>query len=284
MLNVSLIQAAFPEVQISRLIADSGQKYVFAAGYGAGQVALKLIKPSGSSLERTQREIDAVSKLNLLYVPKIFSAGARSIAADAYLFLIEEFIQGSTFRALFSQVGRLPVVDAVGLIDQLLNACLDFECARIVHRDLKPENLMRDAAGKLWVIDFGLARHLDLSSLTADGAYGVGTAGYMAPEQFRNLKAEINSRADLYAVGMIGYEALAGAHPYFTVGLHPFDLARKMESQDAPLLNLPDDTSGMLAPFINLLIQRFPSRRPQSASEAREYFTPIRKHYLPHVA
>jgi serine/threonine protein kinase len=221
MLNVSLIQAAFPEVRISRVIADSGQKYVLQAAYGVRPVALKLIKPIGNSLERTRREIDAVSKLNLRYVPKIYSAGARSIGADTYLFLIEEFIQGRTFRALFHQVGRLPVVDVVGLIDELLSACLDFECARIVHRDLKPDNLMRDAFGKLWVIDFGLARHLDLSSLTADGAYGVGTVGYMAPEQFRNLKAEINSRADLYAVGMIGYEALAGAHPYFTVGLQP---------------------------------------------------------------
>jgi serine/threonine protein kinase len=283
MLNLTLIQTAFPEIRISRLIADSGQKYVFQGAYGTRSVALKLIKPSGSSLERTQREIDAVSKLNLPYVPNIYSAGARSIDADTYLFLIEEFIQGSTFRALLNQAGRMPVLDTVGLIDELLSACLDFEKARIVHRDLKPDNLMRDASGKLWVIDFGLARHLDLSSLTADGAYGVGTVGYMAPEQFRNLKAEINSRADLYAVGMIAYEALAGSHPYFTVGVHPFDVVRKMESQDAPLLKLPHDTSGMLAAFINFLIQRFPSRRPQSVSDAREYFAPVRKHYLPHA-
>ena len=280
MLNVSAIQAAFPEVQISRVIADSGQKYVFAATHGATPVALKLIKPSGDSLERTQREIDAVSKLNCPYVPKIFGAGARAIAPDTYLFLIEEFIQASTFRVVLNQVGRLSVPQVVGLLDQLLSACLDFERARIVHRDLKPENIMGDVSGKLWVIDFGVARHLDLSSLTADGAYGVGTAGYMAPEQFRNLKAEINSRADLYAVGIIGHEALAGGHPFYTPGLHPFNLAKKMESQDAPLLNLPDDASGKLALFVNMLVQRFPSRRPQSAGEAIEYFAPIRKHYL----
>src|SRR5260370_32604223 len=150
MLTLGAIQAAFPEVQIlPHPIADSGQKHVFKATHAAGQVALKLIKPTSDSLERTKREIEAVAKLNCPYVPKIFSSGDRAIGSDVYLFLVEAFIQGLTFRQILQHSAKLSVPETVALLNQLLHACLDFEHLKIVHRDLKPENLMHDTSGKV---------------------------------------------------------------------------------------------------------------------------------------
>src|SRR5688572_8842283 len=73
---------------------------------------------------------------------------------------------------------------------------------------------MKSVKGDYWLLDFGIARHLDLSSLTPTLASGVGTLGYAPPEQYRNWKSDIDSRADLFAVGVTGFEAATGVHPF----------------------------------------------------------------------
>jgi eukaryotic-like serine/threonine-protein kinase len=239
-----------------------------------------LFKRGLADLARTQREIRAVSKLNSKYVPTIFDSGTRKILGDEVLFIIEEFVEGSSYRdRLIAQ----PIQDCrsvLRILFHLLLACCDFEREKIVHRDIKPENLILDPAQKLWIIDFGFARHLDLKSLTGDSPYGgVGTLGYAAPEQFQNIKAEINIRTDLFAVGTVAYEALTGSNP-FRRGLNtPQAVLKRMETETMPLLNCPEDASGMLPKFVASLIQRFPSRRPQSSIEALAWFEPIRQYY-----
>jgi serine/threonine protein kinase len=208
-IDVSAVQLAFPELSnVAELPVSSGQKFVLAATREGKRVALKLFKRGLADLARTQREIRAVSKLNSKYVPTIFDSGTRKILGDEVLFIIEEFVEGSSYRdRLIAQ----PIQDCrsvLRILFHLLLACCDFEREKIVHRDIKPENLILDPAQKLWIIDFGFARHLDLKSLTGDSPYGgVGTLGYAAPEQFQNIKAEINIRTDLFAVGTVVLQA-----------------------------------------------------------------------------
>ena len=281
MIDVAAVQRAFPELEnIIELPVNSGQKYVLSATRNTSPAALKLYKRGLADLPRIEREIRAVSKLNSTYVPRILDSGTREILGDQILFILEEFIHGNSYRDRLNAKPIQELRSVLQLLFHLLRACRDFEREKIVHRDIKPENLMLDPAEKLWVIDFGFARHLDLKSLTGDSPYGgVGTLAYAAPEQFQNIKAEINTRTDLFAVGTVVYEALAGFNP-FREGLYSLQaVLKRMENETIPLLQCPNDTSGLLPHFIANLIQRFPSRRPQSATEALAWFDPIRTHY-----
>jgi eukaryotic-like serine/threonine-protein kinase len=281
MFDLNVVESAFSELSaITQLPVSSGQKYVFSAMFAGKRVAFKLIKRGIADLARTQREIDAVAKLRSKYVPAIVLSGTRTVGREEVLFIIEEFVQGKAYREILIQQPKQEISSAIRLLFALLRACKDFELNNIVHRDIKPENLIIDLKGNVWVIDFGLARHLDLESLTPDSPYaGVGTVGYAAPEQFQNIKAEINVRADLFAIGTVVYEALAGYNP-FKQGLHTVQaVLRRMETETIPSLDLPNDDSGMLAKFVGTLIQRYPSRRPQSATEALAWLEPISKHF-----
>jgi len=110
---------------------------------------------------------------------------------------------------------RKPVLK-LGL--QVMEALERAERSQIVHRDVKPENIMQDSAGGFWLLDFGIARHLDLSSLTASGLpYRKMTLGYAPPEQCRNFKREIDSRADLFALGVTMHECATVRMTFLTL-------------------------------------------------------------------
>jgi serine/threonine-protein kinase len=157
----------------------------------------------------------------------------------------------------------------------LLRAAADFEQIKIVHRDIKPENIMIGRDGKIWILDFGIARHLNLSSLTPTGGFGIGTIGYAPPEQYRNLKTEIDGRADLFAVGIVVHESLTGSHFYLQGAQDVLAVIHKMDRLDLPRLAMAEDPTNQFADFIASLCQRFPSRRPRSAAEAVAWYEPI---------
>ncbi|MDX8400701.1 MAG: serine/threonine-protein kinase [Gallionellaceae bacterium] len=276
MFDLTAIERAFPElVTLQGIGAEGGQKVVFKSILKETDVVLKIIKDT-NEYQRVGREIAAVEKLNSSYVPKIFEHGIRRIIDVDRYFLVEQFVHGQTYREILNAEVTLSLVDALELAKHLLLACSDFEKAKIVHRDIKPENIMRDCDGKIWGIDFGIARHLDMKSLTATGSrFGVGTIGYAAPEQFRNLKPQIDVRADLFSVGVVLYEALCGVNPYLEDKHDLMAVIRKMESQDLPALSIPEEVTGDLSEFICALASRFPSRRPQTAKEAIDWFEPI---------
>lgn len=277
MLDVGEVRRAFAELtNVTPLAGDSGQKVVLTAQLSGRPVCLKLIKSTSDDYERTSREIEAAARLKSKYVPAVIDYGKRAIGNDGdRLYVIEEFVPGETLRARLLR-GPLVVAEAIDVGESLLQACADFERNSVVHRDIKPENLMLDAAGKLWVIDFGIARLLDLESLTKTSLrFGVFTPGYGAPEQMRNLKAQIDVRADLFSVGVVLHECLAGRNPYLVGKRDLLEVIRHMEEQDLPPLQIPDDPSGELAELVAALASRFPSRRPQTADEARAWFAPI---------
>jgi len=225
---------------------------------------------------RTTREIEAVVKLASDMIPAIYEHGTKTVSDEDRLYIIEQFIEGDTYRRVLERNPIQSFQNTLELANILLTSCAEFEKARLVHRDIKPENLICGTDGKIWIIDFGLARHLDKTSLTLSGQhFGVGTFGYAAPEQFRNIKPEINSRADLFSIGVILYESLTGQQPFW---FNPPDLLRtlrKMESEDLAPLTIPGDVNGHFSRFISQLVQRYPSRRPQSAREALEWFEPV---------
>jgi serine/threonine protein kinase len=277
-IDLGALKAEFPQLSnITPLHNDNGgQKEVCRAGWNGRPVMLKLIKTNPSSQIRTDREIAAVKRLASSYVPEIFECGQREICGEVRQYIIEQFIDGQSYRAVLQQQLVQPLPAVLELSKKLLEAVVDFEKNSLVHRDIKPENLLIARDGKLWVIDFGLARHLDLVSATPSGLYGgVGTPGYAPPEQFRNLKPEIDARADLYSIGVVIYESLCGMNPYLRYSSNIVELIQRMESQDLPPLTIPGDSRNEFAAYIACLTQRFPSRRPQSARDAFNWFMPI---------
>lgn len=277
MIDIAAIRQAFPDLSDVQPVAGiSGQKDVLVAQRKGQSVCLKLVKRYSGDEDRTVREIEAVARLHSDCVPAIYDYGEKLIGGEDRYFIIEQFIDGPTYRRVLQQQPVQPLGTALDLLNSLLSACVEFETANLVHRDIKPENLICDSQGKIWILDFGLARHLDKTSLTLTGQhFGVGTFGYSAPEQFRNIKHAIDIRSDLFSVGVVIYESLSGSHPFAFAPPDVMKTIRKMENEDLPLLAIPGDDAGGLSTFLNQLLQRFPSRRPQTAGEALQWYLPI---------
>ncbi|HKW97150.1 MAG TPA: protein kinase [Bryobacteraceae bacterium] len=174
-------------------------------------LALKVIRSELAGrqdvLKRFKQELILARQVTHKNVIRIFDLGM----ADGRKFITMDFIEGRDLRNLLSERGKLPPSEAVGIIRQI---CQGLEAAHtegVVHRDLKPQNIMVDAAGRVWVMDFGLARSMEAAGLTRTGAL-MGTPDYMSPEQARALK--VDARSDLFSLGIIFYEMLTGQLPF----------------------------------------------------------------------
>ena len=275
MLDPAAVRRAFPELAGLSFLAESGQKYVFRARKKGREVVLKVFK-TGQEQERIDREIQAVAKLSCDYVPGVLESGQRLIGGKSWPFLVEEFVQGESCRALLGRQPVQPLTAVLQLADALLRACCDFEAQQMVHRDIKPENLIIGTSGKLWVLDFGIVRLLELTSATlTEQRFGLFTPGYGAPEQVRNLKPKIDARADLFSVGVVLYEALNGSNPYLDRKQDALQIVQDVCTRDLPRLGIQGDTKGRLSEFLGALTARFPSRRPRNAREALRWFEEI---------
>ncbi len=278
MLDFAALRAEFNELsQITPLGSPSGQNDVFRARRGDTDVVLKLIRKANREQERIEREIAAVTKLNCDYVPQVFASGHRRVSGEERYFIIEHYIEGETYRARLPRQPKQPLGEVLRLADVLLRACSDFEALNLVHRDIKPENLIVDVSEKVWIIDFGIVRFLNLESLTPTQAHlGHFTLGYGAPEQMRNLKTKINGRADLFSVGVVLFESFHGSNPYYGGKRDHLEVLQHVTDRDLPTLTIPGDSKGVLAEFIASLVSRFPSRRPQSAKDALDCLKSIK--------
>jgi len=274
-MNLTELAALFPDCSgLQSILVRTGQKEVVRAVQNQRAVAIKLFYKGADDQERIDRELAAVTKLQCSFVPGVFASGQVTLEGVDRVYLIEEFIEGDTYSTILQRTPVQSLHDVLDLANILLRVAVDCETAGLVHRDLKPANLIRDMAGKVWVLDFGFVRHIDLSTVTPTGQ-GVGTLGYAPMEQMRLLKAAIDIRADIFAIGTILYESLSGRNPWLDGTKDVHDLTRKMSTQELPRLAIAGDVNGEFSSYLGWLTQRFPSRRPQSAAEALAAFEPI---------
>lgn len=276
MLDLAAVQQSFPDIEDLRPLAQSGQKEVLRGMLNGEAVVLKLLKPTPEAREQMKREIDAAAQLDCDYVPRILRSGDQTVNGDTRFFVIEQYVEGETLRDRFSREKMLPLNEVLRLARVLLRACADFEVRGFVHRDIKPENIMVGSDGRIWVIDFGIVRFLDLQSLTPTLAqWGRFTLGYGSPEQMRNLKPDIDARTDLFAIGVVLYEALYGTNPYYEGKQNQVEVFQHMMNRDLPPLEIEGDESGEFSEFLHALTARFPSRRPQTGREALDWFEEV---------
>lgn len=274
-MDIPWIAAQFPQLSGLQPLAKGGQKVVFVARHSNdGDVVLKLLlKASGE--ERLEREVLAGQLVECERVPRVFETGDLVTPIGNCIWLREQRVHGTTLRTRIRS-GGLDFASVLRLGVQLLATLAQAESKRIVHRDIKPENVMVDGSGNFWLLDFGLARHLDLESLTETRlAFGVGTVGYSAPEQMRNRKREIDGRADLFAVGVLLYECAIGTNPFYLGARDQLDVLRRVEQLTLPRLQLPADRDGAFADLIAALVQKYPTQRPRTVADAMAWMNEI---------
>ena len=210
-IDVAWVQAQFAELSNIALLGGGGQKLVFAATHSTdGDVVLKLIHPSQSH-ETVEREILAVQVIRSSRVPRILGQGRIALPFGELVWLREQRIFGRTVREVLR--GPLQSVGCYALACMSLRPwpkLKDPDCAW----DVKPDNVMLATGDDFWLLDFGCIRHLALQSLTGTGQlWGNFTLGYAPPEQCRNIKPHIDSRSDLFALGVTLRECATALPP-----------------------------------------------------------------------
>lgn len=259
------------------MIGTTVGKYRFVEKLGAGgmgtvyravdetlerQVAIKVLNAGleGDALQRFRSEAVTLARLNH---PRI--AHLYELAGDNdRLLMVMELVGGQTLEQLIATGGAMPVVQAVGLIDQALDAIAYAHANGVVHRDLKPANIMI-ASGDAKVMDFGIARVTGSAHLTRSG-YMMGTPAYMAPEQIRG--EAVDGRADLYAMGVVLYRLLAGSLP-FEAENSVVMIQKQLHEQPQPLRERRPDLPEWLERVVMRALAKSPDERFQSANEFR---------------
>lgn len=275
-IDLAWLQARFLDIAGLTPIGGGGQKLVFAGHHPTdGDVVLKLCRLGGDSAVRLPREIEAMQRVPSVRIPHVFQDGTTPSPLGDVLWVREQLIAGSNLRVLL-QGGPLAPPAILRIALHLLETLAAAEQVRIVHRDVKPENIIVAPDGSAWLLDFGLARHLDQNSLTATAApFGVGTPGYCPPEQFQNRKPEIDSRADLFALGVTLYECVEGVNPLRYNARDVAEILRRTETQPLPSLSRSVDSVGEFSNLVVAMSRIRYTQRPRTAAEALTWIREI---------
>ncbi|MEN6486163.1 MAG: serine/threonine-protein kinase [Syntrophobacteraceae bacterium] len=265
----------FPNLQNIQPLSRGGQKQVFSAVHPyEGNVVLKLMHLD-ANIGHTMREILAVAQIQSPRVPKILDHGEVETPLGNCFWFREQYILGCTLREKLAH-GPFDIPSLLRLALHVSETLVAAEKAHIVHRDVKPDNIILDQIGDFWLIDFGLARHLGLESLTATANFfGKQTWGYAPLEQCRNFKQEIDARADLFALGVTLYECATGINPFRAEARDELEIFRRVEKGNFPRLELSFPSANDFSDLVASLTQRQRTHRPENASEAYEWIKQI---------
>jgi TolB-like protein/tetratricopeptide (TPR) repeat protein/tRNA A-37 threonylcarbamoyl transferase component Bud32 len=260
--------------QVERELGGGGMARIFVATDSTlgRRVVLKVLAPdlaAGLDAERFHREVRLAASLQHPHIVPLHAAGQ----ADGLLYYTMPFVAGESLRHRLNREGPLPIGEIVRLLKEVTDA-LGFAHRRgIIHRDLKPANILLEE-GHALVADFGIAKALVASTategvtqtttLTSTGLV-LGTPAYMAPEQATSDQTA-DHRADLYALGCLGYELLTGRPPFQATSVRGLLTAHLIEPPTPVTVHRPDVPPG-LASLIMGLLAKDPDRRPQTASE-----------------
>ena len=268
---------------VERELGGGGMSHVFLARDArlGRRVVVKVLHPdlaAGVSARRFEREVTLAARLQHPHVVPLHTSGD----VDGLPYYTMPYVQGESLRERLRREGGLPIADAVRLMRELADALAYAHGEGVVHRDLKPENVLL-SGGHAMVADFGIAKALASATHGGIGSaprgepgtiaslgqtelgMAVGTPAYMAPEQAAADPAA-DHRVDLYALGLIFYETLAGDHPFAGRGPQAM-LAAQLTELPSPLASRRPDVPADIAHLIARLLEKRPADRPQSARD-----------------
>ena len=263
---------------LDRLTTALADRYTIEREIGAGgmatvylardvrherRVAIKVLHPELSAMlgpERFLGEIKLTASLQHPNILPLFDSGV----ADGLLYYVMPFVDGETLRRRLERERQLPIADAVRIATEMADALQYAHEHGVVHRDIKPENVLLQS-GRAIVADFGIAlavQHAGGSRMTQTGM-SLGTPHYMAPEQAMGER-NIDARADVYALGAVTYEMLAGEPP-FTGPTAQAIVARVMTERARPLHAVRDTVPEYIAIGVATALEKLPADRFASA-------------------
>ena len=268
---------------INRLAASLADRYRVDRELGAGgmatvylahdlkherEVAIKVLHPDlGAALgsERFLAEIKTTAKLQHPHILPLLDSGA----ADGLLYYVMPFVRGETLRARLDREKQLSIPDALRIAREVASALDHAHKQGIIHRDIKPENiLLQDGAAV--VADFGIALAVQQAGgarMTQTGL-SLGTPQYMSPEQAMGERS-IDARSDIYALGAVTYEMLAGEPPFSGNSVQAI-VARVLTERPTSLRTFRDTVSPSVEATVLQALAKLPADRPESARQFAE--------------
>jgi serine/threonine-protein kinase len=260
----------YPEYEFVAKLTPSEQKAAFHVRQSGEDLCLKIIAPS-YELDRLTREVQALQILNHPNVVRLREYTNSSKNGVQRHYMVEDFVPGSDLSLKLRPGNRWARGDVAKMFAAAAEGLAAMHAKDIVHRDLKPGNIRVRPDGTPVIIDFGLARHLSLKDLTktSEGA-AIGTPRYFAPEQAdpNSNKHNIDRRTDLFALGVMMYEALTGRHPFDKPGMTLSQLRDTICKSD-DYLNAPEFTSlpAEWRTVVTRLLEKDRVKRPHTASQ-----------------
>src|SRR4051794_10468791 len=232
-------------------------------------VAPKMVAREGKAAARAEREAKAAAALRHPRCQRIYALARDS----GHVYIAYEYVPGRTLREALS-AGEIGDAEAVEVGVQLLEALAHAHRRGIVHRDVKPSNLLLAEGDGIDVrlLDFGLAQMAEFDTLTAIGDVP-GTLAYVSPE--RLLGEEATEAADVWAVGVILWEALVGHHPFR--GTNVAETTRRIQAGPEPLESLRPELPPTVHNAIATALSPSPGRRPSAKELAAELRAPVRR-------
>ncbi|MFJ5724960.1 protein kinase [Streptomyces sp. NPDC093149] len=232
---------------------------------------------SNKEIDRFRREVRIMRMLSQGHpnLTRLIDGGVdETLGGTGLPYLAMELLDGHPLADLIDEEPQLPVSWAAAVGAQIAAGLAAAHTAGVVHRDLKPANVMLTRDGTVKILDFGMGSIVDdpdQTRLTSTGV-SVGTARYMAPEQFRAER--VSALADLYALGCILYELLIGQPPFSA--RTPFELSQQHQHERPPLLTLvrPDLPAGLVR-LVDRLLEKDAELRPENAALVRDALVPL---------
>ena len=259
-----------PQYELDRELGRGGMGIVYRARDTRLKrtVAIKLLPPElafrGEIRSRFLREAEMAAQLSHPNIVPIYAVDER----DGLVFFVMACVDGDNLAKRMAQTGPMPIAAVRRLLREVATALAFAHARKFIHRDIKPDNILLDADdGRALVTDFGIARAVQDGGdtrLTATGM-AIGTPAYMSPEQCAGER-EVDGRADLYALGVLGYQMLAGRLP-LEANSTPALLVKQLSERPLPIVERRPDTPPDLAAIVMRLLEKEPEDRFASADE-----------------
>jgi serine/threonine protein kinase len=267
----SVPQIVANNLRIENLLGRGGMGTVYRATHLTLDrvVAVKVINPefamNADVMQRFTREARLMAKLRHPRAAMIYDSGTLP---DGRLFIVMEYVEGTTLADILKRDRKLPFKKAVDIAVSICDVLSEAHSLGIIHRDLKPANIMLNQQG-VFVLDFGIAKLLNKDnaesmrlSMTGNGLL-VGTPFYMSPEQC--LGEPVEARSDLYSLGALLFEMIAGRPPFDDEILSAIIIKHAMV--DAPRIEeFAPEIPPALAAVVNRLLAKKPENRPENAA------------------
>jgi eukaryotic-like serine/threonine-protein kinase len=260
--------------RIIRLIGEGGMGAVYEAEQDPPRrrVALKVIKgalASPDQLRRFKQEFQALGRLHHPGIAQIYDAGAAETAFGSQPFFAMELVHGKPLR-VYADERQIDTRQRLSLMIQICDAVQHAHQRGIIHRDLKPGNMLVEESGQPKILDFGLARMTDSdveATRQTDIGQLLGTLPYMSPEQTTGDPLALDTRSDVYALGVILYELLAGRLPYDMPQLL-YEVIRTIQVVDpTPLSSVNRMYRGDIETIVSKALEKEKERRYTSPAD-----------------